>query len=224
MSQQPAFALAPVIEDLKKAPRDRRIVAAMVGAVGAGLLLGVFLKPTLADRPPAQRAAGWEGITAVTATARPDRLAIEVRPRVSEEGRIPTNTTLLPAPIQGVPAPAPLSRISAPKPARPAVDPGARDDSARGQPGRIAAGRCADAASYAEEMVCAEPRLAAADRRLREAYDRALDAGASPRRLDRQQGRWLHAREEAAREGPRALAWVYEARITELEDMAAYGD
>ncbi len=228
MSQPPASVLAPVIEDLKQAPRDRRIVTAMVGAVAAGLMLGVFLKPTLADRPPAQRGAGWEGIPAVAVTARADQLSIEVHPRVSEEGRLPTNTTLLPASIQGAPAPAPLIRVSDPVPVRAAADPGARDQPARqarrGQPERGAAGRCADAASYAEEMVCAEPPLVVADRRLRQAYDRALDAGASPRRLGRQQSRWLDAREAAAREGPRAVAWIYEARIAELEDMAANGD
>lgn len=227
MSDQPGSALAPVIEDLKQAPRDRRIVGAMVGAVGAGLLLGLFLKPTLGDRPPAERGVPGRQAAAASVTVT-DGIDIVVNTRPAEEGVIPASTTLLDAPIQGVPPPAPLIRVSAPARPLPPPLPGGADRFQlfdRDAPGRGPdLGRCADAGSRAEAVVCADPRLAAADRRLRQAYDRALDAGASPRRLDRQQGRWLAAREDAARDDPRAVAEVYEARIAELEDMAAYPD
>lgn len=216
-----------LVEDLKAAPKDRRIVGALIAAVGAGVLFGLLLKPTLGDRPPAER--GVSGRSAVTASVTDtDGLDIIVNARASDEGRIPTSTTLLDAPIQGVPPLAPLIRVSAP--ARPVPPPSLGGEeqlrlSDRGPVERnLEVGRCADAGSQAEAVVCADPRLAAADRRLRQAYDRALDAGASPRRLDRQQGRWLAAREDAAREDPRAVAEVYEARIAELEDMAAYPD
>jgi len=77
------------------------------------------------------------------------------------------------------------------------------------------------AESRAEALLCGDPKLAAADRRLAAAYRRAVQAGASPDRLRRQQGRWLAARETAAEEAPWAVAQVYEARISELEDEAA---
>ena len=77
------------------------------------------------------------------------------------------------------------------------------------------------AESRAEALLCGNPKLAAADRRLAAAYRRAVQAGASPDRLRRQQGRWLAARETAAEEAPWAVAQVYEARISELEDEAA---
>lgn len=108
--------------------------------------------------------------------------------------------------------------VSTPKPAvavRPAV--------AVSRPGAapISAARTCDADSRAEELVCADPRLAAADRRMSAAYRHALQAGASPDRLRRQQGRWLAARAQAADEAPWALTQVYAVRIAELNDEAA---
>lgn len=210
-----------LVDDLKAAPRDWRIVGGLIAAVGAGVLFGLILKPTLGDRPPAERGAGGGRAVAASVTDT-DGLDIVVNTRRSQEGRIPTSTTLLDAPIQGMPAPAPLIRVNTPRPVPPPrlgeVADLRRHDQGPG------AGRCADIGSDAEAMVCADPRLVAADRRLRQAYDRALDAGASPRQLDRQQGRWLDARDDAARDDPRAVADVYEARIAELEDMAAYPD
>jgi len=216
----PPSTTSVVIEDLKKAPRDKRIVGGLIAAVGAGVLFGLILKPTLGDKPPAERGVAGRA-AATTRVADTDGLDIVVNTRRSEEGVIPTSTTLLEAPIQGVPALAPaprmpLLRVNVPAPV-PTVQ---RFD----EPPQIETRGCRDAGSYAEEVVCGDPRLAAADRRLRQAYDRALEAGASPRRLDRQQGRWLAAREDAARDDPRAVADVYEARIAELEDMAAYPD
>lgn len=220
----PLSPAAAAIEELKQAPRDKRVVAGLIAAVGAGVLFGLLLKPTLGDRPAAERYTGGKPIQ--IAAAGDGGLDIVVNTRLADEGKLPESTTLLPAPIQGVPPPAPLIRVSAP--ARAGADPFGRSDPIRrtsmprdgGPDYRV----CADARSDVEAMVCAEPRLSAADARLRRAYDRALEAGASPRRLDRQQGRWLAAREDAARDNPRAVAEVYEARIAELEDMAAYPD
>jgi uncharacterized protein YecT (DUF1311 family) len=97
---------------------------------------------------------------------------------------------------------APVPKALPPAPARPAT-------------------RACDADSRAEALLCADPKLAAADRRLGAAYRRAIQAGAPPDRLRRQQGRWLAAREAAAEEAPWAVGQVYEARISELEDEAA---
>ena len=79
---------------------------------------------------------------------------------------------------------------------------------------------CRYARSRAELMVCADPGLAEADRRLDAAYRHALDVGVPAWRLERQQRRWLRAREGAAFEAPEEVAGVYEARIAELQALA----
>ncbi|MDO8901795.1 MAG: hypothetical protein Q7V15_10605 [Phenylobacterium sp.] len=79
---------------------------------------------------------------------------------------------------------------------------------------------CRRARSRAERVVCADPFLAEADQRLAAAYEQALAAGVADWRLERQQRRWLRAREDAAMDAPAAVAEVYAARIAELEAQA----
>ncbi len=79
---------------------------------------------------------------------------------------------------------------------------------------------CEGADSRAERMICADPRLAADDRRMDRLYHQALDAGVPARILRRQQRDFLDAREAAARQGPDAVADVYGERIAELQGMA----
>ena len=81
---------------------------------------------------------------------------------------------------------------------------------------------CRYARSPAEQLVCGDPQLAAADRRLARAYREALDAGVPRQILDRQQAAWMAAREDAARFGPAAVADVYGERTAELQGMARY--
>jgi uncharacterized protein len=69
-------------------------------------------------------------------------------------------------------------------------------------------------------MVCADPRLAARDRRLTRAYRRALESGVPRGELRDEQADWDDIREDAARVSPEALAQVYDQRIRELEDFA----
>lgn len=79
---------------------------------------------------------------------------------------------------------------------------------------------CRRARTQGERVVCADPALAAADQRLNAAYQQALEAGVPDWRLERQQRRWLRAREDAAFAAPEAVAEVYEARIAELQAQA----
>ena len=79
---------------------------------------------------------------------------------------------------------------------------------------------CRQARTHAERVVCADPALAEADLRLASAYAQALAAGVPSWRLERQQRRWLRAREDAAQAAPDAVAEVYAVRIAELENMA----
>src|SRR5205814_3217266 len=64
---------------------------------------------------------------------------------------------------------------------------------------------CGDGLSRAQDMVCHDARLAVADARLREAYERALAAGAPREGLAREQDDWMAIREDAARYSRRAL-------------------
>lgn len=80
-------------------------------------------------------------------------------------------------------------------------------------------GHCVNADPGAA-IVCADPALGAADKRLTRAYQEAEAAGVSPAQLKRQQDRWLAARSAAAREAPWAVHDVYLARIAELNDQA----
>ena len=75
---------------------------------------------------------------------------------------------------------------------------------------------CASARTLADQMVCVDPALAEADRRMARAYKAAMSSGAAYPRLARSQARWLAAREAAAKTSPEALASLYETRTLEL--------
>lgn len=79
---------------------------------------------------------------------------------------------------------------------------------------------CRRAASYAEEMVCSDPALAAADRHLARAFQRAVRLGVPYDLLQSEQNNWIMVREEAARRSPRAVAAIYDQRIEQLNAMA----
>lgn len=85
-------------------------------------------------------------------------------------------------------------------------------------PARNRANPCYDLATAAERLVCGYPTLAAQDRQLRAAYDRALSAGADRRDLDRAQALWREASQNVA--DRQVLAERYSRRIRELEAAA----
>lgn len=86
-------------------------------------------------------------------------------------------------------------------------------------PMRVARGEVCASADPGEAVVCADRRLGARDRQLQRAYRNAEAAGVPASSLQRQQARWLQARAAAAREAPWAVEDVYEARISELNDL-----
>jgi len=109
--------------------------------------------------------------------------------------------------------PAPVAKAKAPPPARKPVVP-------RGEgPMRVARNDGCASADPGEAVVCADGRLGARDRQLQQAYRNAEAAGVPASALRRQQARWLQARAAAAREAPWAVEDVYEARISELNDL-----
>jgi uncharacterized protein YecT (DUF1311 family) len=79
---------------------------------------------------------------------------------------------------------------------------------------------CRYARSRAEDMVCADPGLAQADRALERSYERAVAFGVPQRMLRDEQDDWLAIRESAAHYSRRAVADVYRQRILELNAMA----
>ena len=86
------------------------------------------------------------------------------------------------------------------------------------QPDRTAGIDCGRAMSRAEAMICNDPRLSAADRRLRRTLARVLDEGRVDRRrvLD-DQASWEWALDRAALDGVGALDRLYRIRQEELE-------
>jgi hypothetical protein len=86
-------------------------------------------------------------------------------------------------------------------------------------PMRVARNDACASSDPGQAVVCADRRLGARDRQLQQAYRNAEAAGVPASSLQRQQARWLQARAAAAREAPWAVEDVYEARISELNDL-----
>ena len=86
-------------------------------------------------------------------------------------------------------------------------------------PMRVARNDTCASSDPGQAVVCADHRLGARDRQLQQAYRNAEAAGVPTSSLQRQQARWLQARAAAAREAPWAVEDVYEARISELNDL-----
>lgn len=99
------------------------------------------------------------------------------------------------------------------------------DDAAAAPSATAPAGPSFDCAAHltrGQAAVCADPGLAALDRRMARAYGQALAAGAPAGDLRADQADWRAAREDAAERSPGAVAQVYDERIRELTDLADY--
>ncbi|MDQ0466196.1 uncharacterized protein YecT (DUF1311 family) [Caulobacter ginsengisoli] len=176
----------------------------MLIGLAVAAVLGLGLAVTLSDhRKTAEAADPKAGLAiAVQPAPKPAPVAVAAAPG-------PLNA--LPEEAASLPANPPPQRVSLP--AAPAAD----------TPTRAAANPtfdCDGANNRAERMICADTGLAAADRRMDQAFQRALDAGVPFRVLQRQQRAWLRARNDAAFDGRDAVAAVYQDRIDELRQMA----
>jgi uncharacterized protein YecT (DUF1311 family) len=96
-------------------------------------------------------------------------------------------------------------------------EPAARPPIARAAPAKAPARpkRCFDLPTPAQRLTCGYPALAAQDRQLRAAYDKALAGGADRRELDRAQAAWRGESEKIADRN--TLAERYQRRIREIE-------
>ncbi len=132
---------------------------------------------------------------------------LEVLPADQRRGAAPA----VPA---AAPAAPPLLQVTAP--AHPVASQAAATDASA-----IERDDCRDAGSPAEIMVCRDPDLTRADRRLARAFRAAARSGVPLGQLRAEQDDWLDIREDAAERSPRAVAQIYDQRIEELEAMAA---
>jgi uncharacterized protein YecT (DUF1311 family) len=232
-SNAPAGRSQPPPALLRQGP-PRRVL--LIGGVAAALMLGVgfgfWARPELGSKARPAPAAPAPAPAAPSAGQMP--IAVVPRPAPEPLPRAPGRLQTLPPDM----AAAARAQAQARLPARPSassapsaaaasqpttpdlgyVPPAARE--AAPAAGARASFDCATAEPGAEQMVCADPALASADRQMAQAYRRALSAGAAPGDLRQDQRDWAAIREDAARHSPRALAQVYDQRIEELNRIA----
>lgn len=219
---------------------DRKmLLAGGAGALALALAVGLWARPDFGDDGKAR-----EPMKAVSAQAAAPSPPVPIEVAKLEPAPAPVSTgrmEVLPADMARAatqverPAPPavfrPPQRVIVPDPAprAPAAADYAAQASVVAPPPRLAprpvmnAGpsfNCRYARSRAEMMVCGDEDLARADRRLARAYNRAIAAGVPARELRADQDDWMSIREDAARHSPRAVASIYEQRITELSELA----
>lgn len=120
-----------------------------------------------------------------------------------------------PAPAAARPAERRAEAAPRPRAPAPVAAPTAAEVAAARPSGRGPSFNCRNARSRSERLVCADPSLAALDRRLNAAFEDAIAAGVSRRELRAEQDAWLSVREAAAPD-PDAVAAAYRRRIGEL--------
>ncbi len=215
-----AFAWS-VTPGRRPAPEARPPAAA---APPAPRLQAETASPPQPQSPP-QTASSALAMTLRAAPPPPARSAAPpVRAAEAPPGRDPVGDRLaalspaLAAPTPAAtPAPTPILALT-PEPApAPAPEPAPPAAQARLQP----AFDCAAARTAGQQMVCGDPDLAAADRRMDRAYRAALAAGAPEDQLRLEQQDWVGIREDAARHSRRAVAQIYEQRIDDLRRWRA---
>ena len=194
------------------APRMRRLPSRKVvlGGVAAGLALGAVLG--LAARPDLGKRA-------------PDPAPMQPVPRAA--------TAMLDIEVAKpviLPAPKATGRLEVLSPdlvraaPRMVVTAGAVPRHIEPRPVANPESDCSTAGSVADQLVCEDPALSRADRRMQQAYARAMRSGAMPRRdLRYEQLDWLALRENAARRSPFEVRSLYEQRIDELNALAEDG-
>ncbi len=202
--------LGEVEADREKMRDDAKlaIVLSIVGALGLGMGIGVWMTPMLGDNnpflaPPAQAAPLAMTATLPASTTTPILAAPDAAPAVEASQE--------PVASETVAAPAEARRADPPRKIKVA----ARTDA----PVRTAGG-CSPNGSRAAVTLCTDPAIAAADQDMERAFQRALRSGAPAKTLRAEQQAWLSVREDAAGRSPADLADVYEQRVAELNAIA----
>lgn len=212
---------------------DRKLL--LVGGAGAlalALVVGLWARPDFGEDGKAREPMKTAASTGETASpAMPIEIAQDT-PAPQPKPTAASRMEVLPADMARAATPAAPVSIRAPQRVIIADPPPAAADYGTPatvvvpprrmapQPVAEASYDCGGASTRAEAMVCSDPQLAAADRRLARAYDRAIAAGVSRRDLRDDQRDWLAIREDAARVSPRAVASIYAQRTEELNRIA----
>jgi uncharacterized protein YecT (DUF1311 family) len=178
-------------------PRSRRWPLALAAATIVGVGAAMAWAPL---RAPAPARASSPRLAALTAPPTvPRAMAMVAEPAARPDPSPPAPAAAAP-PAAAPPKPAPSTATAAaaatPQPPR-RVDP------------------CADPPTPADGTLCKDLALNLLDRELRDAYGRAIDAGADPRAIRQSQAAWRRARDPVS--DPRALAELYERRIRDLK-------
>jgi len=197
--------------------RRRRPMALMLGGIAGaltlGLLFGLWARPELIGSkptPPVEQASAGQIPLTVSPPAASDPI-----PRAP--GRLET----LPPDMAAAARTQALPQGVAPGPdAAPAASVAPEAAQAPPKERFPTSFDCATARPGAEEMVCGDAALAAADRAMGQAYRRAMRSGADPDDLRQEQRDWVAIREDAALRSREALAQVYDQRILELNQIA----
>jgi hypothetical protein len=177
------------------------LAAAAVLAVGGAVAWGLNGAPGL---PVAGGAAPPATATPAAAPA-PAPRAMVARVEVAP-----------PAPPEAVAPAAPLPPAPAPAPAEPPPKALAKAESRASAPRRL--DPCATPPTPADRLLCNDLGLNLLNHEMREAYGRAMDAGADPVALRESQAAWRRTRDPVS--DPRALAQLYDRRIRELKAVA----
>lgn len=239
----PHDALAEGQEGQTGLPRRRPstrslMIGGVAGALALGVLFGFWARPELIGSKPTPPV---EQPLSAADLATPGAGAPIVAPPPSDASPLPRAPGRLetlppemaaaarrqvqpPAPSQPPQAP---DALQAPAPQVPSIPPIAPSPPEAAEtppsPQFRTSFDCATARPGAEEMVCEDPALAAADRQMARAYRRAMRSGVDLADLSQEQRDWMAIREDAARHSRRAVAEVYDQRIAELNQIADAG-
>lgn len=211
--------LRPDDDDLRFEPAARRpapkrahfglaAAAVLAGVVAvAAWSLGGFPRPGPSSGPPGERA--------------PARQAAVMPPRGSPESAPVREAaqTLAPAETQKPPPRRAEARPSGSQAAGADLAAVGTAVDAVARPRRL--DPCANPPTPADRALCGDLALNLLERELRDAYGRALDAGADPARLRADQAAWRAARDPVS--DSRVLASLYDRRIRELRAQAVGG-
>lgn len=204
-------------------PGRKALLLGVAGACALGLAFGLMARPQLiTDGPPREPMQA----SAKTAERQMDIVMGEAPPPPPLPERPPLETMSPETVAATAPPPEPFReepRLVPREPPEPPQAPWAPEAPIAREPPRAGAPPsfdCRQAGSLAEEMICTDAVLAAADRHMARAFQRAVRSGAPYEQLRAEQNDWLAMREDAALRSPRALAALYDQRIAELNAIA----